>query len=129
MLQELTVSRRPGTYVVVSRDEPVPLGDGVQAVLTEGEGTTVVATAETAADRGWPVGFLAAWLTLDVHSALDAVGLTAAVSGALAEAGIACNVLAGFHHDHLLVPVDRAGEAAALLEALNGVGRPTPAQE
>ena len=50
---------------------------------------------------------------------LAAVGITAKVSGALAEAGIACNVLAGFHHDHLLVPVDRADEAVAAIVALS----------
>ena len=55
-----------------------------------------------------------------MHSALDAVGLTAAVSTALADAGISCNVLAGFHHDHLVVPADRATDALALLSALAG---------
>ena len=53
-----------------------------------------------------------------MHSALDAVGLTAAVAGALAEAGISCNVLAGAHHDHLLVPVDRADDALVALAQL-----------
>ena len=52
---------------------------------------------------------------LQVHSALDGVGLTAAVAGALAAAGIACNVIAAFHHDHLFVPAARAG--AVLLAA------------
>ncbi|MFD4182275.1 ACT domain-containing protein [Rhodococcus sp. NPDC058514] len=59
-----------------------------------------------------------AWLTLRVHSALDAVGLTAAVSSRLAEVGISCNVIAGYHHDHLLVPVD---DAAAAVEALTAL--------
>ena len=49
-----------------------------------------------------------AWLTLSIQSSLEAVGLTAAVSARLAERDIACNVLAGYHHDHLLVPVARA---------------------
>ena len=118
MLATLTVSRREGTYVFVTVDEPVPLGDGVEAVLTEQEGITVVATVGAAGRAGWAFEFEAAWLTLDVHSALDAVGLTAAFSAALGAAGIPCNVLAGFHHDHLLVPVDRAGDAISCLEAL-----------
>jgi uncharacterized protein len=54
-----------------------------------------------------------------VHSALDAVGLTAAVSRALAAAGLSCNVLAGLHHDHLLVPAGRADEALAVLRELS----------
>jgi hypothetical protein len=55
-----------------------------------------------------------------VHSALDAVGLTAAVSRALADAGVSCNVIAGAHHDHLLVPFERGEEALAVLRGLAG---------
>jgi len=47
------------------------------------------------------------------------VGLTAAVAGALAEAGIACNVVAGFHHDHLFVPWERREDALAILSDLS----------
>lgn len=54
-------------------------------------------------------------ITLTVHSALDGVGLTAAVAGALAEAGIACNLVAAFHHDHVFVPAAQAEEALAVL--------------
>ena len=64
------------------------------------------------------VDFEVAWLTLRVHSALEAVGLTAAFSAALGERDIPCNVLAGTFHDHLLVPVDRADDAVDALEAL-----------
>jgi len=52
-----------------------------------------------------------------VHSSLEAVGLTAAVSARLTSAGISCNVLAGFEHDHLLVPVERADDAVSALTA------------
>lgn len=61
---------------------------------------------------------MAGWITLRVHSALEAVGLTAAVAQELATAGLSCNVVAGFHHDHLFVPHGRAQEAVALLEDL-----------
>ncbi|WP_197511421.1 ACT domain-containing protein [Tessaracoccus coleopterorum] len=60
-----------------------------------------------------------AWITLTVHSSLEAVGLTAAVAGRLARAGIACNMLAGAHHDHLLVPTERADEVLLLLAGLS----------
>ena len=73
---------------------------------------------ERADALGVSYDYLAAWITLRVHSALDAVGLTAAVSTALAGAGISCNVIAGYHHDHLLVPVDRAADALAALSGL-----------
>ncbi|OON80666.1 hypothetical protein B1H18_12445 [Streptomyces tsukubensis] len=63
---------------------------------------------------------MAGWITLRVRSALDAVGLTAAVATELAHAELSCNVVAGFHHDHLFVPYGRAEEAVALLERLAG---------
>lgn len=119
MLRTLTVTRRPEAYTFVSIDDALPsVGDGVAAVIAEAEGPTVIATVDRARAEGWPVEFEAAWLTLDVHSALEAVGLTAAFSVALADADIPCNVLAGFHHDHLLVPVDRADDAMRILEGL-----------
>jgi hypothetical protein len=59
-----------------------------------------------------------ACLTLTVHSALDGVGLTAAVASALADEGIPCNMVAAFHHDHVFVPEERAEEALAILRAL-----------
>lgn len=118
MLAHLTVTVRPGRYTLVQVDGSEALGDGVEAVLREDEGTTAVATVEAAAREGWAVEFEAAWLTLDVHSSLEAVGLTAAVATALATEGIPCNVLAGYLHDHLLVPVERADDALACLARL-----------
>ena len=79
------------------------------ALIREDEGTSAILPQD---------GGDFARITLMVHSALDGVGLTAAVSGALAGAGIACNVVAGLHHDHLFVPWDRREEALALLKEL-----------
>jgi len=61
------------------------------------------------------------WITLMVPSALDAVGLTAAVATALTREGIACNVIAGFHHDHLFVPVDETARAMSALARLSRI--------
>ena len=80
------------------------------AIIREDEGTTAIVPD--------PAGDFAR-ITLTVHSALDGVGLTAAVATALAERGIACNVVAGFHHDHLFVPWERAEEAVRALAALS----------
>ncbi|MEZ5381193.1 MAG: ACT domain-containing protein [Microthrixaceae bacterium] len=120
MLATLSVERRPGRFTLVHLDEPVGVGNGVHAVIVEAEGTTAVASVEAAVRRGWSVGFDGAWLTLQVQSSLEAVGLTATVAAVLADRGIACNVLAGYFHDHLIVPTDRAEDA---LDALAAVRR------
>ncbi len=98
----------------------VPPDVTVMATVAEDEGTTTVLSVADAERLGSRPEFVAAWLTIETRSALDAVGLTAALAGALAAEGIACNVLAGFHHDHLLVPVDRADQCLAVLSALRG---------
>jgi hypothetical protein len=121
MLQSITVSVRPARYTVLTLpndEQSPPMGHGVAAVIEEGEGLTVVATVERARTEGWPVDFVAAWLTIDVHSSLEAVGLTAAFSRALGRAGIACNVIAAYYHDHILVPHDESDMAVEVIEAL-----------
>jgi len=121
LLQSISVSVRPERYTVLTirNDEQSPsLGHGVAAVIEESEGITVVATLDRARTEGWPEDFVAAWLTIDVHSSLEAVGLTAAFSRALGRAGIACNIIAAFHHDHILVPHDKSEAAVEVIEAL-----------
>lgn len=121
MLETLTVSVRDEWYVVVTlapSDAVPPLGNGIAALIEEAEGPTVVASVQRATAEGWPQDFIAAWLTIDVHSALEAVGLTAAFSRQLGRAGIPCNVIAGFHHDHILVPHDKSDAAVEVIEAL-----------
>jgi uncharacterized protein len=110
---------RPGRFVfVVVPDDDLLDAIAPEATIREPEGVTAVVRREQADALGLPYDYVAAWITLRVHSALDAVGLTAAVSTALARAGLSCNVIAGYHHDHLLVPADRA---SAALDALAGL--------
>ena len=99
--------------------------DGIPAAarIDEDEAVTLVLTRTDADARGLDYEYVARWITLDVHSALDAVGLTAAFATALAAAGISCNVLAGYHHDHVLVDTDRASEAVSVLERLAAFAR------
>ena len=117
MLATLDVERRPGRFAFVSGDHP-GLRAAAVAMIEEAEGTTLVVPVDAARSAGIDIEFEAAWLTLTVFSALEAVGLTAAFSAALGAVEIPCNVLAGYHHDHLLVPVDRADDAIAALRAL-----------
>lgn len=121
ILATLDVDVRPGTYVLLTRTGPDAAADAVaQARITEAEGITYVVPESAADALGAPPGFVAAWLSLRVHSALNAVGVTAAVAGVLAERGIACNVLAGYFHDHLLVPAARRDDAVAAIRSLRG---------
>lgn len=62
--------------------------------------------------------YVAAWITLKVHSSLEAVGLTAAFSNALAKHQISCNVVAGYYHDHIFVDSAMADTAINILQQL-----------
>jgi len=117
MIATLRPEVRPGEFVFVTMDE-VP-SESWEAVVREDEGITCVVARAIADDQGWRYDFVAGWITLQVHSALEAIGLTAAVSRALSDSGIPCNVIAGYFHDHLLVPLDRLDEAVRILQALS----------
>ena len=118
MLATLGVQRRPGVFVYIAVHVPTPdLIAAAHAVVKEGRLTTIVLPIDAAERAGQSIDAQFAWLTLTVQSSLDAVGLTAAVSARLAAIGIPCNVLAGYHHDHLLVPVDRVDDAIDALTA------------
>ncbi len=118
MLATLAVQRRPGVFTYIAVEVPTPgLIAAAHAMVREGSLTTIVLSVEAAGRAGQLATVELAWLTLTVQSSLVAVGLTAAVSARLAAIGIACNVLAGYHHDHLLVPVDRVDDAIAALTA------------
>ena len=119
MTRPLRPVRRPGAFVFVTVDAGDAVAPQAAATVLEDEGRTLVLPREEADRRGLGYDYVAAWITLAVDSALDEVGLTAAFSAALAEAGISCNVLAGVHHDHLLVPEDRAEDAMACLRSLS----------
>lgn len=118
MLATLAVQRRPGIFAYIAVEVPTPgLIAAAHAIVKEGRLTTIVLPVDAAERAGQATDVRFAWLTLTVQSSLDAVGLTAAVSARLAAVGIPCNVLAGYHHDHLLVPVDRVDDAVAALTA------------
>ncbi|MFF1827871.1 N-acetyltransferase [Paenarthrobacter sp. NPDC058040] len=118
LLESMHPIVRDGDYVYALWPHGKPLEGGVEAAVREAEGLTVVLRRDEADRLGLAYDFVAAWITLQIHSALEAVGLTAAVSAALTHAGISCNVLAGFHHDHLLVPVGDADRAMGVLQLL-----------
>jgi len=104
-------------YCVVPHEANIA-GLSPVATVSEAEGLTLVLPEEHAVNAGFSVLFRAAWITLTVHSDLQAVGLTAAFASALGQAGISCNVVAGAYHDHIFVPVEQAQQALAALQSL-----------
>jgi len=116
MLADLEVVRRPGTFVYIAAAPGTPPPPDALAMLDEIDAMSYIVPIDSPAAVS--PAFPAAWLMLTVHSSLDAVGLTAAVATALAAEAIPANVLAGYHHDHVLVPVDRADDAIAVLRGL-----------
>jgi hypothetical protein len=110
---------RDGEFVFVAVSAERARELPAQATIREKEegGTTVVLRREDAEAAELAYEFVAGWITLANETSLDDVGITAAFSAALTEAGISCNVLAGVYHDHILVPIERAAEA---LEVLRG---------
>jgi len=86
----------------------------------EKEGITIVMEKQKALEYGLPVESIFAWITLEIHSSLDAVGLTAAFSNELAKFDISCNVIAGYFHDHIFVGQADGERAIKILERLSG---------
>jgi hypothetical protein len=93
------------------------------AAFAEAEGLTLVIPRHQAEAVGLRFEGVFSMITLNVHSSLAAVGLTAAVADALTKRGISANVIAAFHHDHVFVPVERGQEALEALEALTKAKR------
>ena len=129
LLTALQPELSEGTFVFVSLpdEEQAPSGCAPLATIREAEGLTLVLTLEDAELSGFIYEGHFKRITLRVHSSLEAVGLTAAVSTALANHGISANMLAGYFHDHILVPSEDAEPAMACLRALSGDGPSTPA--
>lgn len=89
-------------------------------LLKEEEGWTVIVNKELADKLNLSYSYIAAWVTLTIHSSLEAVGLTAAFATALGNEGISCNVVAAFYHDHIFVA---KSDAEKTIEVLTNLSR------
>lgn len=112
MMPELNI----GEYVfcTITPSTQVDQND-VILFFKEQEGNTVILKKEVADNLKLDYFFIASWITLTVHSSLNAVGLTAAFSKSLSDAGISCNVVAAFYHDHIFVDRNDTEKALKIL--------------
>lgn len=113
----------------------LPSGLEIDALIHEPEGWTLITpatsleshsdffidyndTADAAESMKARWAFQCRKIVLEVHSSLEAVGLTAAVCAVLTPLGVSCNVVAGFHHDAIFV---REGDQERAMQALRGL--------
>ena len=117
LLAQLQPALDPVEYAFVQRPAGASVPAGVEAFaqVREDEGVTLIVPVDEAKRQGWDPLFRCRRIVLRVHSALDAVGLLAAVTAWLTGSGIPANTISAACHDHLFVPVDLAEEALELL--------------
>ena len=120
LLKNMTPILNEGEYVFCTINDLGKLNqDSIIGMFREAEGITVILNKRIADKLNLTYNYVAAWITLTIHSSLDAVGLTAAFSKALAEASISCNVVAAYYHDHIFVSQQDADEAMKVLKQLS----------
>jgi len=119
LLRGMSPELNDGEYVFCTISNASLIKDEVVlGSFYEKEGVTVILEKARADALGLQYEYIAAWITLTIHSALDAVGLTAAFATALSGAGISCNVIAAYYHDHIFVAKNDAEKAMKVLSTL-----------
>jgi uncharacterized protein len=120
LLKTLQPKHNTGDYVFCAVKDVTAINLAeVILFFKEEEGYTFIITKELADTLQLPYTFTAAWITLKVHSSLEAVGLTAAFATALSKENISCNVVAAFHHDHIFVAKNDATKTMEILNKLS----------
>jgi hypothetical protein len=120
LLKTMSPKLNTGDYVFCT----VTILDGIDpketiGIFKEAEGWTVILNKELADKLTLRYSYVAAWITLTIHSSLEAVGLTATFSAALSTESISCNVVAGYYHDHIFVAKEDAEKAINVLKQLS----------
>lgn len=123
-LEKLLKSMKPqhnaGDYVFckVEKLENLDL-NAIEMFFKEQEAITLILKKEIAERLNLEFSVVMSWITLTVHSSLEAVGLTAAFAKALSENGISCNVVAAYYHDHIFVSAKDTERAMKILNAFS----------
>jgi len=120
LLKTMKPAHNPGDFVFCQTDDPGKLAlDDIILLFKEKEAWTVILNRQKADILHLSYSFVAAWITLTVHSSLEAVGLTAAFARALADHNISCNVVAAYYHDHIFVDKKDIDRAMSILQQLS----------
>lgn len=120
LLKSLEPKLHKGEYVfcTVQKLPDTPITN-LLFIFRESGGITVILEKAVADALSLAYTFVASWISLTVHSSLQAVGLTAAISKALTQQNISCNIVAAFYHDHIFVATSDSEKAMKALEELS----------
>jgi len=94
--------------------EVTPIG-----MFREREGITLILGQQQADQAHVPYTDLWACITLNIHSALTAVGFIAAITSKLAAAGLSVNPVSAYYHDYLFVLWAEREHALEVLHEFN----------
>jgi hypothetical protein len=121
LLRALQPKLNSGDYVFCRVDDLSMVDPKIPVlVFREQEAVTLILAKEQADSLQLPYSYVSSWITLTIHSSLEAIGFTAAISKALAAEEISCNIVAAFYHDHIFVKKTDAEKAMRVLNAVAG---------
>ncbi|MBT2159944.1 ACT domain-containing protein [Zobellia barbeyronii] len=120
MIKGMTPKLNEGEYVFITLTDANQISRAdTLCEFKEQEGTTVIIAKQKADALRLPYEYVASWITLEIHSSLEGVGLTALFSSELAKNNISCNVVAAYYHDHIFVDHKDAQKAVTVLRQLS----------
>ncbi len=120
LIRNMSPVLQAGEFVfsTVKNTDNIPREDSI-GEFKEQEGVTIILDRKKAEHLNLSYEYIASWITLKIHSSLDAVGLTAIFSTELAKHKISCNVISGYYHDHIFVDKKDENIAISVLKKLS----------